>query len=163
MMRALQIALLTAALLTGGALAQARKPNPAPRAPVISTTSRVPEYQAAETRLAQFITALQLDRRERAARMLSSRVGPADRRALIEKRWLRRSDAKDGDFTQILFLSDLQIRTRRIQRGLVRLAVHPRSHRKQEKRVTGYLEVTMRKEHGRWWVELRPEDSVARG
>jgi hypothetical protein len=149
-------------LLCGPALGKPAKTAPRVSAPTISTTSSAPEYQAAETRLAQFITALQLDRRERAARLLSHRVGPAARRALIEGRWLRRSGAQNSDFTQVLFLPDLQIRTRQVFRDSVRLAVFPRPPRgKKEKRITGLVEVRMRKEYGKWWVDLRPSEKLA--
>jgi hypothetical protein len=57
---------------------------PARPAPLISTTSGVAEYQAAEVRLAQFIRALQRDRRQRAAQLLSSRVTRAERQALVQ-------------------------------------------------------------------------------
>jgi hypothetical protein len=126
-------------------------------APAISTTSRVPEYAAAEGRLAQFITALHVGRRARAVSLLSSRVTAAERQALLEKRWLRQDPRSTRDFAQVLFAPDLQIRSRaKIKDDMLRLSVSPRLLRRK-RFGQGYLEVPMRREHGEWFVELHPE------
>jgi hypothetical protein len=142
----------------------ARRASSAPSAPLISVTSPVPEDRAAETRLMLFIKALQLDQRQKAARMLSRRVSAAERAALIRKRWLRRQPAARpgprSEFAQVLFIPDLQIRTERLFRDARTLVVLPRTKRK--KGLTGAIRVTMRKESGEWRVELHPESPLAR-
>jgi hypothetical protein len=130
-----------------------------PPVPIISTTSQSPEYQAAETRLALFIRALQRGNRRRAVSLMSSRVTAAERRALVENRWLRKETGRRGSFEQILFVPDLSIRTRSVYRDTVKLAVVPRKmYRKKQARFVGIMEVRMRKEGGKWWVELRPDN-----
>ena len=147
--------ILTAALTSPVAAAPGRPP-----APIISTSSQSPEYQAAETRLALFIRALQRGNRLRAAGFLSSRVTAAERRALVENRWLRKETGRRGSFEQILFVPDLSIRTRSVYRDTVKLAVIPRKmYRKKQARFVGIMEVRMRKEGGKWWVELRPDSA----
>lgn len=117
----------------------------------------MPEYRDAETRLALFLSALQRDRRERAARLFSARVTAPERRAFLERRWLVRDPRRRDDFAQILFLPDIQIRTRAIYRDYAQLFVVRRAYEpKKTRQLTGYFEVPMRKENGRWFVELHP-------
>jgi len=142
-------------------------------APVISVTSPVSPYREAEARLALFVSALQRNRRERAAGFFSSRVPARDRQAFQSGRWLRRSGSTAADLNRVLFHPDLQIRTtnKRYQ-NLLMVAVTPREipdagltqaakNQKQRraarrrKSVAGYLEVPMRRERGDWWVELK--------
>jgi len=118
----------------------------------------------AEKRLASFIRALQAGRRERAVRLLSSRVNEQERQGLLQKRWLRANPADRRDFFQILFSNDVQIRTLAIYRDTRRLTVSPRVipflPKKKTKRPAAYLEVRMRKEDGEWWVDLHPSKRV---
>jgi predicted nucleic acid-binding Zn ribbon protein len=122
-------------------------------------TSRVPEFQRAETRLARFIKALQEGDRVRAASLLSSRVPARDRAALLSGSWLRRRPGATlrRDFEQVLFTADLQIRTSaKMYRNQVHLSVMPRTLAIHEKpKQLGFLDVPMRKERGQWWVDLR--------
>jgi hypothetical protein len=130
-------------------------------APVITTTSTVPAYQRAEVQLARFIRALQRGQRARAAHLLSRRVSARERRALVENRWLRREGNHRNDFGRLLYLPDIRIRTRAIYRDALKLAVAPRIlGQKKKPGVTGYLEVTMRRERGEWRVELHPDYRV---
>jgi len=157
---------LLASAGASGAAPKARPGRPEPSRvvlppnapPLISVTARSPEYLAVESRLAQFIRFLQAGRRARAVELLSRRVTPRERRALIEKRWLRKAQGRSRDFAQILFLPDLQIRTReKIQGDTVRLHVLPRVFaRKRKDTPVGVYEVRMRREQGRWFVELHP-------
>jgi hypothetical protein len=130
-------------------------------APLISLTAPLPEDRAAEIRLMQFIKALHLNERQKAAGMLSSRVPRQERDALVKSLWLRRPPAtrtrlsRSTEIAQILFLPDLQIRTEKLFKDGRTLIVLPRKNRK--KGVTGAIRVPMRREQGRWWVELRPE------
>ena len=132
---------------------------------VISTTAQDEEGMRAEKRLASFIRALQAGRRERAVRLLSSRVTPQERQGLLQKRWLRANPADRKDFFQILYGSDIQIRTLAIFRDTRRLSVTPRvipfMPKKKSKRPTAYLEVRMRKEQGEWWVDLHPRKQMS--
>ena len=155
--------LVLVSTVASAAPAARRATLPARPAPLISTTSGVAEYQAAEVRLAQFIRALQRDRRQRAAQLLSSRVTAEERRALLEGRWLSRAAGRNA-FEQVLFLPDLQIRTREIQPNSVKLTVIPRVFKPKKQKTagpTGYLEVRMRKERGKWWVEMHPEQRLS--
>jgi hypothetical protein len=130
--------------------------------PVISTTAMDREGRAAETRLAQFIRALQQGRRLRAVQFLSSRVTPQERQALVQKRWLRKDTTRKDDITQVLFQQDLQIRTREIYQDGRKLYVVPRTipwPPKKTNRAIGYLGITMRLERGKWWVEMHPSTS----
>ncbi|MFN3648460.1 MAG: hypothetical protein ACK47B_02675 [Armatimonadota bacterium] len=134
-------------------------------APVITTTSPVPEYREAEIKLARFINALQLDRRERAVSLLSSQVPDSARQALLERRWLNPAAGK-AQFERILFVKDLQIRPRgQIEGDTLKLYVIPRripfnygikDPKKRSKDLIGYLEIPMRREAGEWRVELLP-------
>jgi hypothetical protein len=129
------------------------------RPPAISITSSAPEYRSAEARLARFAQLLQEGHRRRAAELMSSRVTPRERQGLIEKRWLRQATGRTGDFMQVLYLPDLQIRTReRMQGNAVRLEIGPRHlHRPPKGRPTGILIVRMLRERGRWMVDLHPD------
>lgn len=130
---------------------------PANAPPVLSITSLDPNLRAAETRLAQFLSALQRNRRDRAARLLSSRVSARNRRALRDGVWLRKSPQRVRDISQILYYPDLQLRATAKRYGNVLLvAAMPRVLRKGQKGFrAGYVEVPMRYERGDWWVELR--------
>ncbi len=151
----------------GPAPKPARTPSPAPAAtrvvlpanapPVLSITSLDLHLRAAETRLAQFLSALQRNRRDRAARLLSSRVSARNRRALRSGAWLWKSPQRARDISQILYYPDLQLRATGKRYGNVLLvAVMPRVLRKGQKGFrAGYVEVPMRYERGNWWVELR--------
>ena len=162
-------------LLCAGTAAEAAPKRPAARrrrtTPVvwktrppqlISLTTIDPAYRAAEVRLAQFIRALYAGRRAKAAELLSSKVPRAERQALIEKRWLREDPTRRKDFTQVLFMPDIQIRIREFYRDTVECYVLPRkaapkkSRKRNPRLVAGYLRVKMRRERGKWWVEMRP-------
>jgi hypothetical protein len=129
---------------------------PANLPPLISITSPRPEYRAAETRLGEFIRAIQMGRRKRATELLSSRVTAEERQALIEKRWLRKDPRNRKDFTQVLFLPDLKIGTQLLKGETLELYVIPRP--KVKKRAGGgYLKVRMRRENGQWLVDMHPD------
>ncbi len=137
----------------------ARVPANAP--PVISITHRDPAYRRPELRLASFITALQTGNRQRAVRLFSVRVGPTARRDFLAGRWLRRDTARRTDFSQILFMRDIQIRPRtKIAGDRLVLQIVPRDipWDKKNKRhlLLGSLDVPMRRESGDWFVELQP-------
>jgi len=138
--------------------------------PVISIAHSDLVYRAPERRLARFITALQTGKRRRAVAMFSSRIPAPDRQAFLQGEWLKRNPGHPEDFTQILFMKDLQIRPRGVIKGeTLRLEVVPRDipyyaekvvkdrpHAKPRPLI-GNLVVPMRREHGEWFVELRPE------
>ena len=146
--------------------AAAKKPVPGyvpmpagPRRPVISTTAQDPEGDAAETRLSNFITRLQTNRRDDAARFFSEKVTPQERQAFMEGRWPSRMVGNGHDPSVILFQPDLQIRTRNRYPDALRLDVTQR--KKQAKPKKGglgltYMPVKMRRENGNWMVELHP-------
>lgn len=146
----------------------AAAPRPAPKRPAvpltarytISTSAQDMESLRAESRLAQFVRALQEGRRAKAATYLSSRVGPDARRALVEKRWLPARVGARGEFNQLLFWRDIQIRTQRVHGERRDLVISPRripfNFQRRKGRPTGILEVPMLKEQGQWWVDLRP-------
>jgi hypothetical protein len=120
---------------------------------LISVTSH-----PAETRLAHFIRLLYSGQRLKASNLLSSKVSPAARQALVEKRWLREVPQRTKDVTQVLFLPDIQIRTRKLYKDGVSCYVLPRKPLPKRKRkgYSGYLQVRMRQERDNWWVELQP-------
>jgi hypothetical protein len=131
-------------------------------APAISLAHAEGEYFDVESRLAQFIRALQRGDRAQAAQWLSHRVPAAERAAAAQGAWLRRDPRSREDVNQILFVSDLQIQPRQqIEGNAVDLFVVPRkipfNYRKKHKdtRLVGYLQVPMRKEDGEWRVYLR--------
>lgn len=153
-------------LLAGSAAAQrpAAPPRRAPSRvvlppgapPVISLEGLTPETRRAQGRLALFITALQQRRRVKAASLLSRRVTPRERRALLEGRWLARSARGSKSFSQILYWPDLQIRTHSVTNGVPTLYVVPRIVTTRKKGPAGYLVVRMRQEEGDWFVEMHP-------
>lgn len=122
-------------------------------------------YHPAETRLAHFIRLLYAGRRQQAAELLSSKVSPAARKALVEKRWLREQPARSKDVTQVLFLPDLQIRTRALYKDGVACYVLPRKAlpKRARRGYSGYLKVRMRHERDDWWVEMFPSRQIAAG
>jgi len=150
-------------LASGPACAQAKKPArpvvPPAAAYTVTTSAQDMESLRAEGRLAQFVRALQSGRREKAASLLSSRLGPQERRALIEKRWLP-ANPQGKEFGAILYWRDLQIRTMHINGGVRRLVVAPRqiafAPGNKKRPPTGVVEVPMRLERGQWWVDLKP-------
>lgn len=158
---------LTAASACMAAAAPARKPVPGyvplpagPRKPVISTTAQDPEGDAAETRLSNFITRLQTNRREDAARFFSEKVTPEERQAFLEGHWPSRMVGNGHDPSVILFQPDLQIRTRNRYPDALRLDVTQRKKLAKPKKGGGlgltYMPVKMRRENGDWMVELHP-------
>lgn len=147
--------------LSGAEARPARKVAvPAPAAYTITTSAQDLESLRAETRLVLFIRALQSGRRQKAAALLSSRATPQARQALITKRWLPARTGAKGEFTQLFFWKDIQIRTQSITGERRRLVVSPRripfTLQKKKGRPTGILEVPMVKEGGQWWVDMRP-------
>jgi hypothetical protein len=130
----------------------------ADRIPSISITSEVPEYQAAETRLALFIKALQTGKRERAAELLSRRVPTEAREALLRGDWLAPEPQGENDFSQVLYHPDLQVGIQHIFSDSVTLFVTPRKRSGPENEVRAYLEVRMRREDDGWWVEMQPKE-----
>jgi hypothetical protein len=125
--------------------------------PKISLSTAADYYRSAEARLALFVTSLQTGHRKRAAEMLSSRASEADRQALIEKRWLRRTPDARKDFNQLFYLPDIQIRTRDFQRDSAVCYILPRGKISRKSGLpTGYLPVRMVRQEGRWYVDLRP-------
>jgi hypothetical protein len=116
----------------------------------------------AETRLAHFIRLLYVGKRKAASEMLSSKVPPAARQALIEKKWLREQPGRTQDVTQVLFLPDLQIRTRTLFKDGVSCYVLPRKPlpKRARRGFGGYLQVRMRHERDDWWVEMFPGRQV---
>jgi hypothetical protein len=158
--RRLLILAATAGLLAAPARGQTRRPTVPPAAAYTVTTSAHDlESLRVEGRLAQFVRALQAGRREKAAALLSSRVGPEARRALIEKRWLPAKPGS-GEFGAVLFWRDLHIRTMHVQGDVRRLVVGPRkiafAPGNKKRAPIGVLEVPMRRERGQWWVDLLP-------
>jgi len=136
---------------------RSNRPWPAVMPPVVSLTAADPKYRAAEARLALFIQSLQLGRRARAVDFLSSRVSAPERQALLEKRWLRNDFTSRKDFTQVLFLPDLQVRTAAIRPDRAECYVTPRTAGSKKSKVpVGYLRVPMHFEQGQWRVELHP-------
>lgn len=127
---------------------------------IISVTSH-----PAETRLARFISLLYAGRRQAASELMSSKVTPAARQAMIEKRWLREQPGRSKDITQVLFLPDLQIRTRTLYKDGVACYVLPRKAlpKRLRKGYSGYLKVRMRQERDNWWVEMLPKRQIASG
>jgi hypothetical protein len=127
--------------------------------PVVSTSAQDRDLRSAETRLARFIVAIQQGARQRAAALLSKKVPAKERSAFLNRRWLTRT-GKKSDFGQMLFLPDLQVRTRDFNKAhdRARLYVVPRAPLPKKKQgLTGYLEVWMLKENGNWMVYLRPD------
>lgn len=156
------VLLLAALCLSAGAAPRrAARPGAAarPTRPLISTTSPDTEFRSVEARLARFIDLLQRDRRSDAARLLSRRVTPAEREALLRRQWLRRDSRDPRDFKRLLFFPDLQIRTQRFAQNAVDLIVVPRPGSK--KPPSAYLVVRMRREAGNWRVELHPDKKKA--
>lgn len=101
--------------------------------------------------------------REKAVRLFSSKVTAEERRTFLEKKWLRGDASLEGNFAQMLFQKDLEIRAReKIKGDVLRCSVSPRkiAHlprmRTKGKGLVGYMEVPMRREHGEWLVELHP-------
>lgn len=143
-------------------------PNAPPSIYISGTTS---ETRSAEGRLARFITAMQTGHRKKASELFSSRVTPQERQAFIEKRWLRYDPVRKQDFNQVLYFKDLQIRMDGVQNGMYRMYVGSRRvpfrvlatqkglvrFGKKTDPPVGWLWVPMRKEGGKWWVELHPE------
>ena len=154
------------------------KPAPAPKSkrkpsvvklppnapPVISLTSK----RDWEVALARFVTALQTNRRSRAAALFSQKVPAPEKKAFLDKRWLVRDPSARREFDQILFLPDLQIRTIHIAPNPVTAtsvvcAVVPRTKvPKKPGKLTGYYEVALRKERAGWRVILHPQQLVRR-
>lgn len=142
-------------------------PNAPPSIYISGTTQ---ETRSAEGRLARFITAMQTGYRKKASELFSSRVTPQERQAFIEKKWLRYSPVRNQDFNQVLYFKDLQIRYDGTQNGLFRMYVGSRRvpfrvmatkkgivrFGKKTDAPVGWLWVPMRKEDGKWWVELHP-------
>jgi hypothetical protein len=159
-------------LTIGGALglavsiaAAAAKPYVPPPPPVITTTAESAEYHAAQTTLSRFITALQQGRRAKAASFMSSRVTPAERDAMVQKKWLRYDPKDRKSVVQILYWRDLQIHTQRIYKEGADMAVVSRTialKPKPKGAPSGVLKVRMRKEGGDWRVELRAPKSVVK-
>jgi hypothetical protein len=139
-----------------------RKPPPPiwkTRPPQIISVTAHP----AETRLARFIRALYAGRRAEAASLLASTVPPVERQALIEKRWLRESPAARNDVTQILFLPDIQIRTRALYAdGVECYVISRKALPRRRKGLSGYLKVRMREEQGGYYVDMRPSRLASR-
>jgi hypothetical protein len=136
-----------------------------PNAPTpITVSARDAEGLRAESRLAQFIRYLQEGRRLKAVQLMSSRVPPQARQALVTKKWLPTRPTSRADFGQVFFWKDLHIRTWSIRRATRQLVVAPRRIRfdpgNRKKPPTGWLEVTMRKERGEWWVEILPPPTL---
>jgi hypothetical protein len=139
------------------------KPYVAPPPPVITTTAEVPEYQAAQTNLSRFITALQRGRRAHAASFLSRRVSPADREGLIQKKWLTYNPKDRNSVTQVLYWRDLQIHTQRVYKDGADMAVVSRTialKPKPKGAPSGVFKVRMWKEDGAWRVELHPSKNA---
>lgn len=168
---ALALTLLTIASVAAAPKKRAPARRPAKRAPAkpvvppaarytVSTSAQDLESLRAESRLAQFVRALQRGRRQKASTYLSSRVGPAARRALIEKKWIPARVGAKGEFSQVFFWRDIQIRTQRVRGDRRDLVISPRTipfdFKRKKSRTTGILEVPMLKERGEWWVDLRP-------
>ncbi len=130
----------------------------------------MPEYVSAEGRLARFITAMQTGHRKKASELFSSRVTEEERQAFIEKKWLRYDPVHKEDFHQVLYFKDLQIRTHAIYEDLIRVYVGSRRvpfrilatekgiirFGKKTDPPVGWMSIPMRKEDGKWWVELHP-------
>ena len=158
---ALWALIITVLAVPAGAQRKPRKPVVPPSAAyTITTSAQDMESLRAETRLAQFIRALQRGRRQKAAELLSSKVTPQARQDLIARRWLPAKVGVTGDFSQLIYWRDLQIRTQRIRGERRDLVVGPRripfATKKKQSRPTGILEVPMVREGGQWWVDLRP-------
>jgi hypothetical protein len=135
----------------------AKLPPNAP--PLITLSTNGTEYDEAQLQLERFIKRLQAGRRASAAELLSTRVSPPERRAFVEKRWLRYDPKNRRDFMQILFWKDIQFHNGRIYKNGVKLQVVRRAPPVMTTRkspVTGILEVPMRREGGTWRVELHP-------
>ena len=142
-------------------------PNAPPSIYISGTTQ---ETRSAEGRLAKFITAMQTGYRKKASELFSSQVTPQERQAFIEKKWLRYNPVRNQDFNQVLYFKDLQIRYDGMQNGLFRMYVGSRRvpfrviatkkglvrFGKKTDPPVGWLWVPMRKEDGKWWVELHP-------
>jgi hypothetical protein len=159
-------ALVILGLVTGapGAAAGPARP-PAAAAYTITTSAQDTESLRAEGRLAQFIRALQRGRRQRAAELLSSRVGARARQALMTKQWLPARPGGTSEFSQIFFWRDIQIHTHSITPQRRKLVVAPRkipfAPGKKKRPGTGLVEVMMVLERGEWWVDLRPPKKLA--
>lgn len=160
----------TAAVLTitlgAASRALAIKPVPPPMPGSITLTAMDDESRLAERRLAQFVRALQMGRRQQAAALLSSRVPAPAKEALIQKRWLPARIGNPPTLEQILYWKDLQIRTSQIFRDTRHLQIQPRRialalKRDKKRAPAGILEVRMRKEAGTWWVEMQPGRRIA--
>lgn len=164
-LRALCLLTLAALTLAIPAVAQRRR-TPAKKVVVppsaaytITTSAQDTESLRAEVRLVQFIRALQRGQRQKAAGFLSSRVSAKGREDLIAKRWLPARVGGKGDFNQLFFWRDIQIRTQRIRGDRRYLVVSPRripfTLGKKSRNTIGVMEVPMLKEQGQWWVDLR--------
>ncbi len=128
-----------------------------PNAPPVISLSSKRDWEVA---LARFLTAIQTNRRPRAAALVSQKVSAAEKKAFLNRKWLVRDPKARREFDQILFLPDLQIRTTRIvpnpnRATSVICAVVPRKRvPKQAGKLTGYYEVALRKEKPGWRVVL---------
>ena len=172
-MRGWQYVALGAVVTLGGTMlaAEAAPARPARRTPTkIVWKTRPPQLisvtsHPAETRLAHFIRLLYAGRRQAASEMLSSKVPPSARQALVEKRWLREMPGRSKDITQVLFLPDLQIRTRNLYKDGVACYVLPRKAlpKRLRRGYSGYLRIRMRHERDDWWVEMFPNQRLAGG
>lgn len=142
------LAALTLLLSLPGSIQAAR-----PRAPVISTTSVDADFRRAEARLALFISHLQQGRRRAAADLFSARVSRRERNEFKSGRWPR-PGGKGLHAGRVLFNPDLRIRTVSVSRDSGLMEVSPREMKKRE---AGFVRIRMRRERGRWMVDLHPD------
>ena len=155
------IPILAGGLLAGGlvtgAMAAPRLRGVLP--PNITIHSASPRYEAAQTRLASFINRLQTGKRRDAAKLMSSRVTPTEREAMVEKKWLRYQPWQHADLMQALYWPDIEIFTKEGSLKRVDLQITKRNLPAVNKKTSppaGLLVIPMRLENGSWFVDLHP-------
>jgi hypothetical protein len=129
-------------------------PSAARRRPVINVTATTYEPRRAQIRLAAFIHSVQTGNWARATTYLSRQVNATERRQMLTGAWLR--PKRRDDFSVLLYMPRIEIRTVSIAPSRARLRVLPLTWEKTAGQPIGVWEVMMLRENNRWMLNIHP-------